>query len=156
MKFKTILIFIPFFMYLVYADNDVIRQSVTARSIQNIEGVGFNEGNAGGLNWESPDDLKELELTINAPTGRTIKGTSVTDLGQLWHPPSNNDQCTNSKVWTSAPIRARDRFKGYFNGIFCSGGKGKGKPPQWATGVYMVDIDADANNDSEIFQRPPH
>jgi len=113
-----------------------------------------------------------LHLTIDGGE-RLIKDSRqvaqmpwMADVPVMWRPPPDNPQCTRTKLWRSTAFPAHTQFLAFYRGRFCAGsndggggeggeGEGGGDADEWVAGVLMADLDADADNDSQRFRRPP-
>ena len=153
MHYARLLIVLPALalMLTISAATAAVVQTVTIAAPGSPEGVGFNEDH-GGLAWTSSSETKQLELHINGG-GSNIINSQVVDVdGPLWVPPDDNASCTAEKVWTTAPFTPKEQYRARFIGGYCGT---KGGSASWEAAVIMADLDADANNNSTLFQRPP-
>ncbi len=128
-----------------------VEQTVTIAAPGNPEGVGFNE-DRNGLAWQTPTETKELHLRIQGGGSNIINSQVVDPDGPLWIPPDDNGSCTSEKLWKTAPFLPKEQYRARFEGGFCGT---KGSSATWEAAVIMADLDTDANNNSNAFQRPP-
>jgi hypothetical protein len=148
---------------ILVAGTSVVRDEVTVATNDPPPAVGFNEEVGGdevdGLNWTAPSDNKKLEAKLKAPEGELIKCSEETVMSEtvMWTCDTYNQWLTQHTYETGL-IYSTDYFRPLFSGpLQQEGGEGDGSgpPPVWEAGVVLANIQADANNDSDQFQRPP-
>jgi len=147
-------------------------ERITVRVGTHTGAAARDDQNEQGLDWRRADATKMLHLTIDGGE-RLIKDSRqvaqmpwMADVPVMWRPPPDNPQCTRTKLWRSTAFPAHTQFLAFYRGRFCAGsndggggeggeGEGGGDADEWVAGVLMADLDADADNDSQRFRRPP-